>query len=148
MALTLRRQDDPPAHWDPFEEAERLHSQLARLLEGGVLPMLPGVAFIPPADVEETSDAYNIEIELPGVKREDVEVELTGGRLMVTGELKEKERVGILRRRARKVGRFQYEIQLPTTVDDNGVIAQLEHGVLTVRVPKSKADQPRRVKVV
>jgi HSP20 family protein len=148
MALTLRRQDDQAAHWDPFEDAERLQTQLALLLEGsGAMPTLAGIAFIPPADLEETDDAYIIELELPGVKREDIGVELSGGRLRVTGERKEKERVGLLRRRTRKVGQFRYEIQLPSTVDDQGVTAHLEHGELIVRVPKSSADRPRRIKV-
>jgi HSP20 family protein len=147
MALTLRRQDDRAGNWDPFEEAERLQTQLARLLDGaGTIP-IAGMPFVPAADVEETDDAYIIELELPGVKRDDVDVQFSAGRLIVTGERKEKERAGLLRRRTRKVGEFRYEIQLPPTVDESGVSAHLDQGELIIRVPKSAADQPRRIKV-
>lgn len=61
-------------------------------------------AWLPAADVSETDAAYIVEIELPGVHREDVDVELDGNELVVTGEVKEKKREGLLRRRTRRVG--------------------------------------------
>jgi HSP20 family protein len=148
MAMTLRRQDDQTTRWEPFEEVERMRTEFARLLEGsGAFASVPGIAFIPPADVEETDDAYIIELEVPGIPREDIEVQISGGRLIVSGERKEKERVGLLRKRTRRVGRFQYEIQLPSDVDGQNVSAHLEHGELTIRVPKSSGDRPRRISV-
>ena len=104
-------------------------------------------AFTPLADVEETDDAYNVEIELPGVRIEDVSVELAGPHLTVSGERKERQRVGILRRQTRTVGRFRYEVVLPGEVDDAGVQASLHEGVLTVRVPKAASERPRRIPV-
>ena len=87
------------------------------------------------------------EIELPGVALEDLSVEVAGRRLTVTGERKESERVGILRRRTRTVGRFHYEVLLPGEVDEDGVEAALQDGVLTVRVPKPVSQRPRRIPV-
>ena len=66
---------------------------------------------------------------------------------MVTGERKERERVGILRRRTRTVGRFHYEVLLPGEVDEEAVEASLHEGVLTVRVPKPLSERPRRIPV-
>ncbi len=109
----------------------------------GLLPS----GFTPLADVEETDDAYLVEVELPGVSREDVSVEQTGGRLVVHGERKERERVGILRRRTRTTGRFYYEVDLPAELDDQAVTASLDRGVLTVRVPKSGSARRRRIPV-
>ena len=58
--------------------------------------------FTPRADVEETDDAYVIEVEVPGVAKKDIDVSVAGRRLTITGERKERERVGILRRRTRR----------------------------------------------
>jgi HSP20 family protein len=92
--------------------------------------------FAPAADIEETDDAYILELELPGVSKGDVDVSVTGQVLRITGERKEKERVGIVRRRVRSVGRFSFEVQFPEPVDEGGLSANLHDGVLTVRVPK------------
>jgi HSP20 family protein len=150
MALPLRQQNTEPARRDPMADVQNLASQLGQLFEGwDDLPSLLGGdgAFVPQADVMETDDAYVVEIELPGVKKKDIDISLSGRRLLVTGERKEEERTGILRRRTRRVGRFRYEVLLPGAVDEDGVQASLENGVLTLRVPKASTDRPRRIEV-
>lgn len=104
-------------------------------------------SFTPPADLEETDEAFLVEIELPGIKRSDIDIAAASRRLTVTGERKEKERIGILRRRTRTVGNFRYELTLPAEFDVDGVSAGLEDGVLTVRLPKLESDRPRRIEV-
>ena len=156
MASTTAQQSSTDiARWDPFEDMELLQQQLASLVPG--LPrMTPGWSrgngefrseFIPSADVEETDDAYLVEIELPGVKKEDIEVELSGRRLTVKGERKERERKGTLRRRARTVGRFRYELILPSDLDDTAAESSLKDGVLSVRIPKHAEERPKRISV-
>jgi HSP20 family protein len=75
------------------------------------------------------------------VKRQDVSVELSGRRLVVTGERKERERSGVLRRRGRAVGRFRHEVVLPGEVDVEGVSAHLDEGVLSVKIPPTRRQQ-------
>lgn len=104
-------------------------------------------AFTPAADVEETDEAFLVEIELAGVKRGDIDVTTSGRRLTVEGERKAKERVGTLRRRTRVVGRFRYEVVLPGDFDAEAVSAGLDDGVLTVRLPKLEAERPRHVPI-
>jgi len=101
--------------------------QLDQLLEGW-----PGSGryrwsdgFSPLADLEETDDAYLVEVELPGVKKHDVAVEISGRRVIVDGGRKELERAGVLRRRTRAVGRFHHEVVLPGDVDAEAVSASL-----------------------
>ena len=138
MALPVRSQQ---------RELSELRSQLDSLLSGWDELLSRAGAFTPLADLEETDEAYLAEIELPGVKIDDLSVEVAGRRLTVTGERKERERLGILRRRTRTVGRFHYEVILPGEVDEEGVTASLHEGVLTVRVPKPASERPRRIPV-
>ena len=148
MALPIRRSNGDrteTAEWGPFGETGGV--RLAGLLEPWRrLPDLLG-GFTPLADVEETDEAYLVEIELPGVKREDVDIEVAGQLLTVRGDRKEKERVGILRRRERTVGHFSYEVTLPSGIDEDAVEAHLDEGVLHVRLPKPERDRPRRIEI-
>ena len=148
MSLPVRRNGDTTTRWDPFAEIERLNRQLQGYLDSwNNFPSMLGDGFTPLADVEETDDAYHVEIELPGIKKDDVAIEVGGRRLTVSGERKEKERVGILRRRTRSVGRFYYEVVLPGEVDEDGIHATLDDGVLTVMVPKAASERPRRIEI-
>lgn len=150
MAVPVRRSNGnvEESRWDPLGGLDRLNSQLSSYLDSWrQLPGLIGGGFTPLADLEETDDAYEVEIELAGVKKEDLDIEIAGRRLTVSGERKEKERVGILRRRERTVGRFRYEVTLPGDVEEEGVVAHLDEGVLTVRVPKPVSERPRRIEI-
>jgi HSP20 family protein len=136
------------APWNPVEELDRMYDELGRFL-GSFTNMTdsPEQAFIPLADIEETDDAYIIELEIPGVSKEDVTIEVTDHRVTIGGEIKQRERTGMLRRRTRRVGRFNFEAVLPSDVDETGASARLENGVLTVRVPKAANAQARRIEV-
>jgi HSP20 family protein len=123
------------------ELADRVNALWEANANGG----LPG--WSPLGDVEETDDAYVVEIDLPGVKRDDIDIELHERQLTISGEIKEKERAGILRRRTRRVGQFHYAVTLPADVDAAKVEARLDEGVLTVRVPKSERAKPRRIQI-
>ena len=147
MSFPVRSQQREASTWDGLGGLSQLRSQLDSFLSGWDDLLSRSGAFTPLADVEETDEAYIAEIELPGVAIEDLSVEVAGRRLTVTGERKEKERVGILRRRTRTVGRFHYEVLLPGDVDEEGVEAALADGVLTVRVPKPASQRPRRIPV-
>ncbi|EIV91621.1 Hsp20/alpha crystallin family protein [Frankia sp. QA3] len=149
-ALRTRR-PATAASWDPFREIEDTWSRLGSLLGDVVGPEAVSVGPLAvaaaPIDIEETDDAYIIELELPGVRREDVSIDLSGNELQVTGEIKERERKGTLRRQTRKVGSFEHRIVLPEEVDPDSVDARLADGVLTIRLGKSRQRQPRRIEV-
>lgn len=152
MTVPVRQTDQgatQPARWDPVGELERFHRQLTSFLESWrpLTDEATGAGFTPLADVEELDDAYVVELELAGVKRDDVDIEIGGRRLTVRGERKEKERVGMLRKRERTVGRFHHEVVLPGDVDEAAVEAHLDDGVLTVRLPKPEHARPRRIEI-
>lgn len=102
---------------------------------------------LPHADVEESDEAYVLDIELPGVRRDDVSVEVTQGRVVVTGERRERRRVGLLRHRTRTTGRFRFAASLPVELDPDGVTATLDDGLLTLTVPKAARARRRRISI-
>ncbi|MCW2531133.1 MAG: heat shock protein Hsp20 [Blastococcus sp.] len=146
MTLSMPSTSRMTARWDPFRELDELYKQMNHLLEAGV-GTEGATRWVPLADVEETDDAYTIEMELPGVKQDDVDIEVNGRELTVSGEVKEKERAGILRRRTRKVGEFSYSVTLPMEIDAENVSAGLDGGILTIRVPKSQRERSRHVAI-
>ena len=147
MALPVRHSNNELG-WSPLRELEEMHQRLSQLLDigpDGRPGMLTG--WTPPVDVEETDDAFVVEAELPGVKREDINVELRNNELRIRGEVTERERVGVVRRRTRRTGQFDYRVALPGEVDADNVEANLEEGILRVRVSKSEHAKPRRIAV-
>jgi HSP20 family protein len=138
MALPAMRSASTSSRWDPFRD----FGELTRWFDSAV----PQV-WSPSADVRETDTEYVLDVELPGVTRDDITVDLTGNRLAITGELKEQEQEGRYHRRTRRTGKFSYRVLLPRGVDGDKVEAALENGVLTVRVPKSETAQPRRIEI-
>jgi HSP20 family protein len=116
-----------------------LYSDMDRLVQSVLGASEASGVWLPAADITEAEDAYIVEIEVPGVRREDINVELNGNELVVTGELKERKREGLLRRRTRQVGEFEYRVTLPGDLQEGDVEASLSSGVLSVRVPKAQA---------
>jgi HSP20 family protein len=152
MALPVRRrssQATPVTRWDPFREFEELQAATGQLLED--LMTGPGAGngglFTPPVDIEETEDAWIVEADLPGVDKKDMEVDVRDSELTITGEIKQRERKGILRRRTRPVGHFEFRVSLPGGADPSQVDANVNNGVLTVRIPKPEQSRPRRIEV-
>src|ERR1700732_4912011 len=97
MALPVRRTEtraQPLQRWEPFRELEQLHEQMGRLMGTAWSPINGGNggSWMPLADIEETNDAWIVEAELPSVNRDDINVELRDDELVITGEIKEKER--------------------------------------------------------
>jgi HSP20 family protein len=153
MAVTApRTQSASPRQvqrWDPFREFEQLQEEMGRLVQSVWSPagVGDGGAWTPFADVEETEDAWIIEAEVPGVDRKAVNVEMRNSEVVISGDIKEKERKGVLRRRARRTGHFEYHVTLPRESDEEHIEAKLHDGVLTVRVPKAEQAKPRRIEV-
>lgn len=150
MSQTLpeRRSQERGGATDVEQFSDRMRRMLEQTFGGSWTPLMTDpIGWSPPVDIEEQDDAYVIEAELPGVKREDVNIEVVGSELSITGEIKERDRKGVLRRRTRRVGRFEYRVRLPEQVDPESVEASLSEGILTVRVPKSQRAERRRIEV-
>lgn len=105
--------------------------------------------FVPEVNVAETEKAIEVTMELPGMKAEDVKVEILEGRLWITGEKKEeKEEKGkTYHRIERRYGEFRRVIPLPTKVEAERVEAQMSDGVLKIVLPKAAEVRPKTIPV-
>jgi HSP20 family protein len=154
MTLPVSRSRQPSTtarRADPVQQIEDVYNQMDQLLQGffgqPVPESLAGTRWAAPADIEETDDAFIVQLDVPGVKPDDVDVELRENQVRITGEIKEKERTGVLRRQTRPVGRFEHLIALPGEVDPDKVEATLADGVLTLRLTKTEGPQTRHIQV-
>jgi HSP20 family protein len=135
---------------DPSREFEDIYDRMGQLMNfafGDFSPAsLVDLPWSPLADVSETDDSYMVHVELPGVRKDQVDVQLQGRELVITGEVKDSQQ-GRRRRNSRPSGHFEYRTYLPDDINPDEVSAQLADGVLTLTVPKSQAARPRRIEV-
>lgn len=150
MTLPVRQSAGPRPlsgwGWAPGRELDpfyRLMSQVMRDTAGE----LQAAGWGTPTDLEETEDAYLLEMDLPGVGKDAVTVDVTSHEIRVSGEVKQCEHKGLLHHQGRRVGRFDQLVSLSAEVDPSKAEATLIDGVLTVRAPKAEASKPRKVEV-
>ncbi|CAL9107491.1 unnamed protein product, partial [Musa textilis] len=128
---------------DPFAQGLWDSSSAAPPSAAAAAAELPGMQ----VDWKETGEVHVIKADLPGVRREEVKVELeSGGRvLQISGERRREvqETGDTWRQVERSSGRFMRRLSLPANAKVEGVKASMEHGVLTVVVPKAEVNQPR-----
>ncbi len=135
--------------WHPFhqlrDEMDRLLTGFLGAPDGGLPPIFRGQ---PAANVWEQGDALIVEMEVPGVKSEQLDISVAGGELSVKIERPESGPEGaIYHRRERPVGSFARAVRLPIEVDADKVQAQLHDGVLTITLPKAASAKPRKINV-
>lgn len=132
--------------WDPFADLNRLQRDLEKSFFGS---RARPADFAPPVDVHEDAEALVLRAELPGVKREDVDISIDGNVLSLKGErkLEQEENTRKYHRVERSYGSFVRQFQLPTNVDATSVEAQLADGVLTLKLPKKQELKARKIEV-
>jgi HSP20 family protein len=115
-------------------------------------PLRPGMVqgeYWPAMDIGEEGNKLVVRAELPGLKPEEVEINVAGDTLTISGEKKtdKKEEKENFFYRERRYGAFRRTVQLPASVDAEHVEASYHDGVLTVTLPKDQKSMPRRVEV-
>jgi HSP20 family protein len=113
--------------------------------EGGIA----AAGFQVALDLSETDDAVEVRMDVPGIQPEEIEVEVSGNLLQITGERKEEqeEKGKTWHRVERSSGSFFRSIKLPCEVESEHIEAHCEHGVLTIILPKSDFKKPRKIQV-
>ncbi len=143
----------PSMGWrNPFADLENLTRRMDLLTNAmygrpGTSFMMPKV--FPAINITEDKDKYYVRAELPGIKAEDIKLEVTGKNLAITGERKIQSEGKNVRyhRREREAGRFSRIVGLPGDVDADSVDAKLVAGLLTVAIAKSAAAKAKQITV-
>jgi HSP20 family protein len=126
--------------WDPLQDLLALHERINRLTDEDE------AGWMPPVDVFETPEQYVVTAEVAGLSRNDIQVHIQDGRLVLRGERPPRDSGSArFERVERGHGRFSRAFVLPHAVDVAEISAELENGVLTVVVPK--AFERRRIDV-
>jgi HSP20 family protein len=140
--------------WEPLRELGSLQNEMNRLFNTVFDTPPPGNGgtlrrWVPAMDLVETDDHFVLRADLPGMKQDDVKIELEDTTLTVSGERKaEHESKGEgYYRVERAFGEFSRSLTLPQGVDPEAVSANFENGVLEVRIPKPEARKPRRIEI-
>lgn len=135
---------------DPFrtlqQEMDNLISNFSREWDGGTLT---AGEFQPQIDVSESDDAIQVHVDLPGIKPEEVDVEVRGNVLQITGDRKEEreEKGKTWHRTERRVGRFARAMTLPCAVQEDKVQAECSNGVLNITLPKAEKEKTHKITV-
>lgn len=143
----------PGTRWVGLDRLSDLRNEIDRLFEAPfaelarVSPLLSG--WTPAVDVHEDRDNIYVKAELPGMKREEIDLQLHDHTLTISGERRAeyKEEEAEVYRAERYVGRFQRSLQLPRPVDAGKVKAQYRDGILTVTLPKAEEAKPKQIDV-
>lgn len=126
---------------------EFFNEPMSRFFEPSEAIMAPwaGEEFVPACDVEETDSHYLLAFDLPGVKKEDVKIELRDNQLSISGERREDVKGRLSRERS--YGLFTRSFTLPSNVNSEKLEANYENGVLQVVIPKTAVSHTRQISI-
>jgi HSP20 family protein len=137
--------------WDPLDLFADFQDEMNRWFSSARRHRGDGASrfFDPNIDFTEDENQYLVKADLPGIRKEDVDISITGHMLTIKGERKEElEKKGKSFYHAeRTFGSFQRTIELPTEVDMDQVKATYKDGVLELAIPKSEKTKPKQIKV-
>jgi HSP20 family protein len=143
--------------WEPLREMMTFSDRFNRLFSDGFFRQLPLLAedstfsrsWAPVVDIYETDDGVVLKAELPGMKKEDVHLEVRDHTLTLSGERKQEEEVKgeNFHRMERFYGSFHRAFSLPSTVDTGKVKANMKDGVLEVTLPKAEKAKSKKITI-
>jgi HSP20 family protein len=149
----IRYQDPELATWSPLNRLESLREEMNRLLDGSLAGFTSSLGLMggwsPTVDVFQDKDNVYFKAELPGMKKEEIDITFQEGTLTVSGERKQESEVreGESFRSERSFGKFHRSITMPTKVDAEKIKASYKDGILTVELPKSPEVKAKQIEV-
>src|SRR5436190_2487741 len=141
------------ATWPAFGQLTGLRDEIDRLFEAPLAELARTSQLLsgwtPALDMYEDKDNVYVRAELPGMKKEDIDVSLHNGSLNISGERKNEEEFkdAEVYRSERFVGRFQRALTLPTPVAADQIKAQYKDGILNITLPKADEAKPKQIDV-
>ena len=154
MALIRFQRPEVSAAWSPFRQLSSLRDEIDRLFESPLNALTSSSqqflsGWLPSIDLYEDPDHFTLKAELPGMKKEDIDISLHGDVLTLSGERKQEEKFDSAEayRSERFLGRFQRTFTLPIPVATDKVAAAYKDGILTVTLPKAEEAKPKQIQV-
>ena len=149
----IRYQDPELATWSPLNRLASLREEMNRLLDGSLAGFTGNVGLFggwsPTVDVFQDKDNVYIKAELPGMKKEAIEITFQEGMLTISGERKQESEVreGESFRSERFFGKFHRNVSMPTKVDAEKIKATYKDGILCVELPKAAEAKAKQIEV-
>lgn len=141
-------------NWDPFRQLSSLRQEIDRLFDEPLASLTRPQDFWlggswPTVDIREDRDSLTISVEVPGMKKEDIDVSFHDGVLSISGERKVEEKLNDAEahRSERFTGRFHRSFSLPVKVSADKANATYQDGVLTITLPKAEEAKPKQIEV-
>jgi HSP20 family protein len=150
--LPVRRGGQSLTVLNPSREFEDIYNRMGQLMNMALGDFTnletTDMPWTPLADFRETDDAYMINAELPGLRRDQIQLEVQERELVITGEMRDDtDGDGRRHRSSRRTGRFEYRTFLPSDIKPDKTRAKLHDGILTVTVPKAETAKPRQIQI-
>lgn len=152
--MTLTRWQRPELSWSPFRQLSSLRDEIDRVFEAPFAALSEasqpfGGGWAPALDLYEDKDSFVVKLEVPGMKKDELEVSLQDGVLSISGERKaeQKHESTETHRSERFFGRFQRAVTLPTRVEGDKVAASYQDGILTITLPKAEEVKPKQIPI-
>jgi HSP20 family protein len=141
--------------WDPFNNLEELHDRVNRLFQesmgrttGRREPSMAARGWSPLVDIYEDTEGLAFRVDLAGVGRDDIEIEVAGDTLVISGERKPLEQEGRdYWRVERPYGPFRRTFNIGMPIRQSEIRASLKEGVLEIRIPKAEETKPKKIEV-
>jgi HSP20 family protein len=147
----LIKRFDPVREFQELQETFERMNRLFNVVGTQVEPQAPRVDFVPAVNTREADDAYYLEVDVPGVKKEDISIDVEDNALRISGERKlEKSRVDDEFYRVESLyGKFERVFNLPEDVDPSKIEAEMEDGVLYIKIPKKQTVEkaPKKIEI-
>ncbi len=147
----MRWQRPELSNWSSFDQWTNLRDEINRLfdLPFGETRESEFFGWAPAVDLYEDKDSIVVKAELPGMNKDEINLSLHQGTLVISGERKTESHdgEGESSRSERFFGRFQRALELPRPVDANKVTASYKDGILTVKLPKTEESKPKQISV-
>lgn len=153
MNSLARWQKPALSTWPGFGRLTNLRDEIDRLFEAPLAELARSSQLLsgwtPAFDVYEDKDNFYVRAELPGMRKEDIDVSMHNGSLSVSGERKSEEKLKDVEvyRAERFFGRFQRTVTLPTQVAVEKIKAQYKDGILSITLPKAEEAKPKHIDV-
>jgi len=136
--------------YNPFAELEEIRSRFEQVLNSAKEDR-KDLAFIPTVNTREGDDAYYIEVDLPGVEKEDINIDVNNEILTISGvrRLKEEQKEESFYKVESMYGKFERSFSLPEDVDTDKIEAEQKNGVLEIKIPKvAKVEKtPKKIEI-